>query len=435
MCGQSRNRCRLGHLLLIALGAGMLLATAGKVPAQNSAPAAAPAAPATPAPAPAAAGQSTTSPATLAIARELIAQLGDDQFATREAATVRLSQMGIEIKPALLAAVASRDAEVRLRARRILSHITDDDLQKRLTAFAEDVNDTKHLDLPGWARFRKLVATDGAARKFFVEMQRSEMSLLDACEGDPQQAARQLETRIRVAQNSLYQVRTGLNAGGVGAAGPSLACTSALTFAATDPRIALSDETAMMLVNLQFTTSFNQGLRSGADAELLRRLFALWVARDASPAVLWQNLSMSMQLNLKEALEPSLKALKQPAQLAGHVRQIAIMAVGRFGGKEHLPALAPFLKDTEICGQYSIGRTMYVTQVRDAALVITLRLAGEDPKTYGFNRLEANDQMVYQIQTIGFGSQADRDAAFKKWDDYQAAHPAKTAPPAKAAKS
>ncbi len=364
--------------------------------------------------------------ASLAVAGQLIPQLGDQQFSVREAATVKLNQMGIEIEPALVAALESTDAEIRYRARKILAYVTENDLQKRLVAFAEDVDDTKHLDLPGWSRFRKSVATDRAGRKLFVEMQRAEMSLLKASEGDPQPAARLLESRIRIAQNGLYQNRIVTNNNG-----PTLGCIAGLMFVASDKRISVSDETAMMLANLQYMPAFQQGLAAGGQAEMLRRLFGEWVVRDASPAVLWQNLGMALRFNMKEALEPSLKALRQPAQLPAHVRHIAIVAVAKFGGKEHLPVLAPFLKDVELCGNYSVKGTQYMTQVRDVALVFSLRLAGEDPKKYGFNRLENNEQLIYQLHTIGFGTAAERDAGFKKWEQWQAEHqPASAAQPA-----
>ena len=50
----------------------------------------------------------------------LIAQLGHERFRVREAATLQLSEMGSQIKPALIEATDHADAEIAWRAKRIL---------------------------------------------------------------------------------------------------------------------------------------------------------------------------------------------------------------------------------------------------------------------------------------------------------------------------
>ena len=130
----------------------------------------------------------------------LIPQLGSGVFAVREAATNQLMKMGIEVKPALLAAMDDPDAEIRVRVRSVLASVVDADFQRRLVLFAEDVNDQKHYELPGWSRYRELVGSDRAARNLFVEMQRSEMGLMEGLEVGREAAARILEERIRAGE-------------------------------------------------------------------------------------------------------------------------------------------------------------------------------------------------------------------------------------------
>src|SRR5688500_14303534 len=79
----------------------------------------------------------------------LIAKLGDASFAVREAATTRLAKMDVSIRPALVEAVKSRDAEVRLRARRILAIVNKRYFEMRLAAFVADVDGKQGLELPG----------------------------------------------------------------------------------------------------------------------------------------------------------------------------------------------------------------------------------------------------------------------------------------------
>src|SRR5262249_54212544 len=49
---------------------------------------------------------------------ELVVQLGADLFAVRESASNQLVEKGIAAKPQLTAALESKDAEVRMRAKR-----------------------------------------------------------------------------------------------------------------------------------------------------------------------------------------------------------------------------------------------------------------------------------------------------------------------------
>src|SRR5262245_51218218 len=55
--------------------------------------------------------------------KELVAQLGHDDFSVREEATKKLAEIGRPAVPAVREAAKSNDAEVRMRARRILDKI------------------------------------------------------------------------------------------------------------------------------------------------------------------------------------------------------------------------------------------------------------------------------------------------------------------------
>jgi HEAT repeat protein len=68
--------------------------------------------------------------------KELVAQLGHDDFAVREEATKKLSEIGRPAVPAVREAAKSGDAEVRMRARRIL-----DKIETSVTHLIEDLKD------------------------------------------------------------------------------------------------------------------------------------------------------------------------------------------------------------------------------------------------------------------------------------------------------
>ena len=347
-------------------------------------------------------------------AARLVPQLGSEFFHVREATSNQLMQMGIEIKPVLVAARDDADPEIRVRARRILASVIDADFQHRLALFAEDVNDAKHYELPGWSRFRKLVGADRPARNLFVEMQRAESSLMEAFEDGHDAAAHVLETRIRLAQTA-FQGRTGL----LGKL--SLGNIAALLFVASDKDVNLSEDYASMLGNLPYHQSFQQPISSGQQADLLKKILGAWVARDASQNLSYQNLYLAMRFNLKEGLEPAVHLLEQPGVMA-HVKPIALLTIARFGGKEHLRVVAPFLDGTEVCGTIDVNGARYITQVRDVALFASLRLSEQEPKNFGFTRVPPNEQVFAQIANLGFRSASERDEAFRKWSDWRAAN-------------
>ncbi len=347
-------------------------------------------------------------------ATSLVRQLGSSQFAARESATNQLLKMGIEIKPALLAAMDDPDAEVRERVRYVLAGVVDSDFQRRLVVFAEDVNDEKHYDLPGWKRFRELVGADRAARNLFVEMQRSEMSLMEGLEVGSEPAARILEGRIRAAQLA-FQARNAPFGGST-----SLGSVAALVFVGSDPNIKLSEASAMQLGSLAaYQPSFTQALAASGQSGMLKKLLGAWIARDLSPALTYSNLYLAIRYELKECLEPAVRLLRQTGA-SPQMKPLALLAVARFGGKEHLPLVEPLLTATDVCGQSNAGGTVYVTQLRDVALFAAVQLVGQRPKDFGFARISGTEPLISQAASIGFASNADREDAFKKWSDWRA---------------
>ncbi len=86
-----------------------------------------------------------------------------------------------------------------------------------------------------------------------------------------------------------------------------------------------------------------------------------------------------------------------------------------------MPLVEQYFADTEVCGRFNLRNVQSEVQVRDVALVVAIRLQGQEPKDFGFDHLEANEQVLYALHTVGFRTAEDRDAAFKKWAAWQTA--------------
>src|SRR3954453_229179 len=82
-------------------------------------------------------------------AADLVRQLGDPKFATREAAAKKLVEMGTAAVPALRAGTTSADGGVRTRSAALLPQAQAAGWKRRADAFLADPAG-KH-DLPLWA--------------------------------------------------------------------------------------------------------------------------------------------------------------------------------------------------------------------------------------------------------------------------------------------
>ncbi len=353
-------------------------------------------------------------------AAELIPRLGDPHFQARDAASGELSKMGIEIKPVLAAALKDADPEIRARAGRLLTAVIEADFQHRLAVFADDVDDAQRLDLPGWSRFKSTIGADRAARALFVEMQRAEPSLMAAYDQGADAVAKSLQLRIHAAAATAPMMRFG---GAQNVNQLSTPRVAALFFVASDKEIKIgSDSAEEMHTFYYFPPAFSMALNAGPQSDLLKRILGAWIGRDASPDTLETNLQVALQMNLKEGLAPALAGL-QRAGLTPQAKMTALIAIDKFGGKDHLPAIAPSLKDTDVCRAMPLGPNEPIKQleVRDVALAVSIRLSGEESTKFGMKPIQQNQILLYQPQTMMFNSPAERDAAFKKWADHLSA--------------
>jgi hypothetical protein len=362
---------------------------------------------------------------------DLVTKLGDDLYAVREQASIELVQKGIAAKPQLLAAVESSDAEVRSRAKRILSEVVQADFQRRLGAFSADVDGKLGLSLPGWSAFRQAVGGDRTARDLFVEMQQAEAPLLEAYELGPKQASDKLRTELaaepavidRAAAVAAMKARRQL----VPQSNPSsLGAILARLFVAGDNAVPITDDITARIIVLPQIPVFQQAAlltlkQADSRGEVCRKILGRWVARDVNSVFAGYNLSFAYSFNLKEGLAPAVALLKT-AQTTGDPtsRYRAMLLVGKFGGKQHIALLEPFFKDALVCYDSGGVNQPVQTQIRDIALLMCVKLAAQDPKQFGFDRWQSDDQSPLNLHTIGFHNQEDRAAAFKKWEDWQA---------------
>lgn len=335
---------------------------------------------------------------------DLVRRLGDPTFRVREDAAVRLSRLGRESIPALRAGLNDPDLEVSRRCRRLLPLVGERDLQQRIDAFVADLAGHSTHQVPGWDRFRLLVGDHRPERELFADMLRSESRLLVVADTDPLAAGQRLSARCGDHFQRMYNPRgtpTTVLPGEL----------AALLFVAGDPRVRVPVEPLWQLSSLLYHASVRTSLADGPKSAPFRKILLAWMERQHDPASLSLVLNVMVNLEFKEGLPVALRHLRD-RQLA---HGLTIVVVGKFGGKEHIPLLAPLLDDATQLNDVQIGRHRAVTQVRDVALAMMVHLSGQSVKDYGFEFLQSQPSLQFVPWYLGFGTPAKREAALARW--------------------
>jgi hypothetical protein len=355
-----------------------------------------------------------------------IAQLGDDSYQVREAAAERLLSVGGRAREALRRAASSADPETHAAAERLVALIDQVEFEQQLQAFADDEDGRLGITLPGWKEFRDAMGNDRQMRTLFIEMQRQEAPLLRAVfEGSGSTGQNLWIQRARYLLTWQAQLRNRQKM-------PPLGSCAAVVFVdavASDPS-GQQSEMAAQIVGLR---PIQNAMRSGDHQGAIRKLVAHWLVHcpNRSPSSLVQRLQIGQVYDLKEVVPLALEIAQAkpnsatPSQFRGN----ALLVVAKLGNQDHIDDLEPLLADESPCqigGPANTANQLPMVQIRDVALAVSLHLAGENPRKYGFAHLKANENTVFMLGTLGLADDEARKQALAKWR----ALPAGTAKPA-----
>ncbi len=262
-------------------------------------------------------------------------------------------------------------------------------------------------------------------------MQQAEASLLEAYEEGPKQASNKLNAQLATepavidrgaaaGQRARRQFVPQSTASNLGA-------MLAWLFVAGDSAVPITDDVTARVILLPQNPIFRNaaaaiGKPVDSRAEACRKILARWISRDVNAVFVSYNLFAANQYNLKEGLPSAiriLKAAQTTPDVNTHVQ--ALLLIGKLGGKEHIALLEPLLNDEFLCYDSGGPANRVQTQIRDIALCTSIKLAGQDPKKFGFD-LWLDTPQFPNLHTFGFTKSEDRTAAFKKWQDWQTEH-------------
>ncbi len=162
-------------------------------------------------------------------------------------------------------------------------------------------------------------------------------------------------------------------------------------------------------------------MRVAVTRTLYRQLLGMWIARDTTPIVTQRKLMLAFAYDMKDA---SLALARQVLDGDGgalDARPYALLALGRYGSIEDLPRIERYFSDEKVCVKHRFNRRDVQVQVREVALAVAARLTKQDPKSYGFDRLQPHPTLVYLAGSLALADDAARVKAFHKWDEWKAA--------------
>ena len=349
----------------------------------------------------------------------LVQQLGHRSFAAREAAGRDLMKAGIQAVPALTDGMKDKDAHVAERCKQLLPAAIDAERNKLLAQLLKEPAAPPPKGLAGLARFVEITGDDKAARQLYAEMMAAHAPIVEALETNPTTAARLL------AEFAIARVDGAQGAQPVGQdpLASLLACRGEVAlffFVRGDPRFdhAVSHDCETML--LLRSSGLKTELVGKEAVPSMKKLFLHWLATEKQTDEMDKAFNIAEEAKMTEALPIALKAINDSGKSSGYRARLMLDYLARLGGKEHIKSLVPVLADEADLGSLRVGDGPTLAfQIRDVALAVSIRLAGQKPADFGFHT-DGYESKDYHGYYGGYGliDAAARDSARTKWQTW-----------------
>ena len=408
--------CGLALTVLVGLGGAALVGGGGHLPAAGAAMAAQEEGAATPG----------------AEAQTLVQQLGDVNFAQRQAAVKALANMGAPAAAAVRDGMRDADPEVARRCAAIWPRLWQAEIAR------PDADRLAGYTHPLWARFRKVAGDDASSRKLFAELVADlrRFEKLEAIDADPAKAkdayAAELKERVEALNRGWREAdaAAGRMTGLYGPKGgyPTQVEFATLLFMGTFPSTAAV--TFRGTGDHHDSRSHSMVFASGhAQSPAMRRLFTAWLQTRTDQGVIQLGLSQVVRSPISEVL-PAARKHAASAELESGTRALAIVVIGRLGGAEDLPLLKRAFADTRVwyTTKWSSGtgneRTIDV-QVGDSAVGCALWIYGQRAADFDFpiaEMLRNHPDTLASYGMLGFYDNDTRQAAHKKAEAWLEEH-------------
>ncbi len=233
---------------------------------------------------------------------------------------------------------------------------------------------------------------------------------------DPDRAGEQCANRCQ----ELFQRQFGNRVGGNQPV--ALEEIAPLMLVAADPKVRIPEQQRYLFFSILQYHPTSRNILHNRDASPFKKIVLAWIERQSDDeTALQQVFYLVNNLDIREGLDFALKTIRAK-KLKGIMLATALTTVGKFGDKQHLDVLEPFLNDNTTIGNFNLGAARGTTQVRDAALAMMVRVTKQSHKDYGFAVSQLNNEhLMAYANFLGFSSDLQRNRALGKWKEWKAA--------------
>ncbi len=376
-------------------------------------------------------------------AKELVLKLGQPDFNEREAASRELAKLGIGALQAIDEGRKNPDLVIKARCESLYPMIRMAELKRRLEEFAADQEGRVENTLPLGATFEKICGKEKLARKFYIDLCKSQLEFLDAAVNNPKAMGEAYFDRCIDLENRTKKGSPPVSAQEI----------LALLLIGADDKIGPFIDDAMPkqpdlgyhhpLATVFMQPTFQNAFSDRYTGPLFRKATFAWAKRRKDPKMLpryWVIKAIpqivQQQAGLfvvdKETIEFMFDAAVGDYQQETFMRGEALTALNSVVKKEDAPYLEEqlFKIETKLQGDLYrrvSGKLIVIeTQIRDYALAVCVRLSDQKYSDYGFGVLGAEPEMIDRYWNYcGFTSDETRQAAFKKYAEWRKANPLK----------
>lgn len=379
------------------------------------------------------------------LAQELVGRLGSRDFQERQAASRELEKLGLGALRAVEEGLDNPVPEIATRCESLIPKIRTLDLKRRLEELAADREGRVANTLPLGATYEKICGNDANARKFYIELCKSQLQFLDAAVNDPKAMG---EAYFDLSIDMQNRNKDGLPFPPDIKTPASAQKILAMLLIGSDDKIGPAIDVAMRkqpkpgyqpLSKVFWEPQFKDAFLDATTGPLFRKVLFEWIRRRNDPTNTTQTAVVSAIQGVSEhqagrfvadqqTIEFVLDTAVTPGQQP-YTRDQLLGAMNQLVKKEHLQSVEEKLFKNETKLQKNVncnvnGKSVVVeTQVRDYALALCIRLSEQKYSDYGFDILGPQPSLITNWQFCGFSTDETRKAAFQKYADWRKANP------------
>jgi len=357
-----------------------------------------------------------TPPSAASKPEELVRQLGDKSFRTREIAARELVRQGATAVAALTEGTKSTDPEVSERSRQLLPQVASVERNEKLAFLLKDPKAPPPKGLAGLERFLKATGDTKESRELYVEMMHIHHRGIELAEKDPKAAALEYQMFCEEAFNR-YQAGARVGRYTYDNLFSGQADITYLFFISADKRLRLYENGINRSYILFNGTQLTKVLAEKDGSQAMRKLFLDWLENEPQSYQQQRGFQLAAQVNMKEALPVALRLLEKKDN--DNYSKVQVMtALTKLGGKEHIALLDKYAVDNTQVTTINFGNGDQLSvQTRDVAMGVQVQLAGQKLADFGFDtRFGNGGGMSYHY--YGFRDDKSRDDAHAKWKEW-----------------